>query len=118
MGLGSIIPVTLSSCTLPRNIQRGRDHGLPTYADMREACGLRRLTSFHSTPREVPRDVWRNIKRVYRWPTTQATSCRDVRDIDLFTGGLAERPRPGAVVGPTFLCIIGRQFSSLLHGDR
>ena len=32
-----------------------------------------------------------------------------VDDIDLFTGGLAEVPTKGAVVGPTFACLLGRQ---------
>ena len=32
-----------------------------------------------------------------------------VDDLDLYTGGLAEVPTQGAVVGPTFACLIGRQ---------
>merc|ERR1712203_1131244 len=77
---------------IARNIQRGRDHGLPTYVDMRTKCGLRRISSFRSTPREIRRDTWQKLKRVYR----------SVKDIDLYTGGLAETPVSGAVIGPTF----------------
>ena len=34
---------------------------------------------------------------------------KNVEDVDLFTGGLAEVPTKGAVVGPTFACLLGRQ---------
>lgn len=39
-------------------------------------------------------------------------------DIDLFSGALAEYPQEGAVVGPTFGCLLGIQFQKLKNGDR
>merc|ERR1719317_1452626 len=76
---------------------------------MRSACKLSKLSSFEtSPPREIPRDSWDKLSDVYD----------SVDDIDLFTGGLAEKPQPGGMVGPTFGCIIGKQFNSLLFGDR
>jgi peroxidase len=52
--------------------------------------------------------VINNLKRVY------AT----VKDIDLFIGGVTEKPMPGAAVGPTFHYIIGQQFDNLRRTDR
>lgn len=39
-------------------------------------------------------------------------------DIDLFVGGVLETPLPGAAVGPTFSCLIAKQFCDLRYGDR
>lgn len=43
---------------------------------------------------------------------------RDVRDIDLLSGGLTEYRIPGAIVGPTFACLVGSGFKALKYGDR
>ncbi|MPC12998.1 Peroxidasin [Portunus trituberculatus] len=43
---------------------------------------------------------------------------RHVDDIDLFPGGLAEKPVIRGLVGPTFACILGQQFLNLRRGDR
>lgn len=36
----------------------------------------------------------------------------------MYTGGLAERPLNGAVVGPTFACLLAKQFQNLRRADR
>ena len=41
-----------------------------------------------------------------------------MKDIDLFIGGVTEKPMPGAAVGPTFHYIIGQQFANLRRTDR
>ena len=93
---------------MARNIQRGRDHGIPTYNTMRQACGLQALSSFRVTPREIGSSDWRAMAGVYD----------DVEDIDLVTGGLAEAPVSGGLIGPTLACIISQQFHALMMGDR
>ena len=94
---------------LSLNIQRGRDHGLPSYGEYRRTCGLQPLTSSWSRPpEELNRAYWDKLMQVYE----------DPRDIDLYLGAIAEDTVPGGVIGPTFACIIGEQFSRLKKGDR
>ena len=90
------------------NIQRGRDHGLAGYNAFRELCGLGRVRSFDYLVDIIPQKIVDRFKLIYK----------DVDDIDLFIGGISETPVAGAVVGPTFRCIIGDQFKRLQHGDR
>ncbi|GAB6023025.1 hypothetical protein CHUAL_007116 [Chamberlinius hualienensis] len=91
------------------NCQRGRDHGLLSYAQIRNNhCFLDPVFSFKDLEKYMDHDVVESLSEVYE----------DVEDIDLWVGGIAERREPGAVVGPVFACIIGKQFQHLLHGDR
>lgn len=91
------------------NIQRGRDHGLPAYNDVREFCGLRRAVNFETLATEIQDSAFRMmLSKVYT----------HVDDIDLFVGGVSEDPADGAVVGPTFSCIIATTFRNLRTGDR
>ncbi|KAL1444806.1 hypothetical protein MTO96_029450 [Rhipicephalus appendiculatus] len=90
------------------NLQRGRDHGLRTYNDYRAFCGLSRARSWSDLEGQIPRTALRAIAGVYR----------DVEDVDVFTGGLSEFPLAGAVVGPTFSCLLGFQFQRLRRCDR
>lgn len=44
--------------------------------------------------------------------------CRNVEHIDLVTGALSEAPIPDSVLGPTFLCLLGRTFRNIRFGKQ
>ena len=67
------------------NVQRGRDHGLPSYNAFRQFFGLEPILSMDQRPDEIAQDAWDSFKLVYREPN----------DIDPFAGGIAETPIPG-----------------------
>lgn len=90
------------------NIQRGRDHGIPSYNNYRALCNLKRAQTYDDLSREIPPEVISRLKRIYP----------SVDDIDLFSGGMSERPLQGGLVGPTFACIIAIQFRQLRKCDR
>ena len=90
-----------------RNIQRAREHGIPSYGDLRRACGMKPLHE-NERPNEINHETWNDILEVYH----------SAADIDPFTGGLAERSPEDGIVGPLFACIIGKQFQKLRDGDR
>ncbi|XP_037094229.1 peroxidase-like [Pollicipes pollicipes] len=90
------------------NINRGRDHGLPTYVTALENCLERSLDGEWSSlaPFFDPK-VLQSLQSVYD----------SIYDIDLFIGGVAEKRKPGALVGEVFQCIIGEQFFVTRYGD-
>jgi hypothetical protein len=88
------------------NIQRGRDHGLPSYNDAREALGLARKTSFDEV---TTNDIMR--KRLINAYTS-------VDDIDVWVGGLSEDPVEDALVGELIRTVLIQQFEALRDGDR
>ncbi|KAJ8670789.1 hypothetical protein QAD02_002048, partial [Eretmocerus hayati] len=90
------------------NIQRGRDHGLPGYTQWRQHCGLARPSNFADLSGEMDAEALDGISKLYA----------DVDDVDLYTGALAELPKGDGLLGPTFTCLIARQFERLRMGDR
>jgi peroxidase len=88
------------------DIQRERDVGLGTLNQTRKALGFNRYNSFAQLTRDPVLQA--NLEAVYG----------NIDNVDLFIGGLAETPAPGAEVGPTFQAIIGGQFRALRDGDR
>ncbi|XP_068626345.1 peroxidase [Battus philenor] len=113
-------PVVLNASTTPvkkpgpcgldlisLNIQRGRDHGLPPYPAWRELCGLSRPQTFDDLKSIFDEQSLSRISNIYK----------NVDDIDLYTGALAEKPR-GRLLGPTLTCLVADQFLRLKVGDR
>ncbi|GMI09344.1 hypothetical protein TrVE_jg759 [Triparma verrucosa] len=89
------------------NIQRGRDHGLADFNQVRQDLGLPRYATFEEITSD--KEVAEKMKSLYN---------NKIDNIDLFVGGLAEDKVPGGNLGPTFGTIIKTQFELLRDGDR
>ncbi|XP_072381632.1 peroxidase-like [Diabrotica undecimpunctata] len=90
------------------DIQRSRDHLVPTYNNLRVHCGLPRATTF-SDLLDVMSDA--NIAKL-------SSLYESVDDIDGIVGIHLENFKSGAKVGPTGFCIITEQFLRLRRCDR
>ena len=116
---------------LSRNIQRAREHGLPGYNNFRsQFCDLPISCNWDTAPEGVSADKWSELQILYDNPGDidlftgegnlifLVSSCPLKLNYHFFQGGLAEKPASGAVVGPTFQCLIGEQFRRAKFGDR
>ncbi len=88
------------------NIQRGRDHGLPSYNDMRRGLGLQPRSDFSEITTDTA--VTAALASVYE----------SVEDIDLWLGAVAEDAVTGGLVGELLNVIMVDQFTRLREGDR
>uniref|UniRef100_A0A8D8S818 Chorion peroxidase n=1 Tax=Cacopsylla melanoneura TaxID=428564 RepID=A0A8D8S818_9HEMI len=104
--VGSKVPYGLDLVSL--NIQRGRDHGLPGYPKWRKYCGLSEPKSFDDLKDHVDEESLELLSKTYK----------TVDDIDMYTGGLSEKPLEGGMLGPTMTCLIANQFVRMKSGDR
>ena len=91
------------------NIQRGRDHGLPSYNAVRFALGLAPARQFSDV-------VGRRFLSAQALES--AYGYGNVDSVDLWTGGLSEPLLPGTSLGETFTIIFVDQFTRLRDGDR
>ncbi len=88
------------------NLQRGRDHGLPSFNDARLALGLPAVGSFAElTDDPLMQDVLENLYG-------------GISALDAWLGGLLEAPEGDALVGELFETVIRDQFERLRDGDR
>ncbi|MFK7865020.1 MAG: peroxidase family protein [Pseudohongiellaceae bacterium] len=88
------------------NIQRGRDHGLPSYNATRIALGLLPKTSFADINSDL--EIQQRLSDSYE----------NVEQVDLWVGGLAEEKLSDALVGELLFTVIKQQFEALRDGDR
>eukprot|EP00803_Ostreobium_quekettii_P003714 evm.model.scf_1083.1 EVM.evm.TU.scf_1083.1 scf_1083:16746-22125(+) len=89
------------------NIQRGRDMGIPSFNQLRDAYDLKMYKEFSEiNPDE---SVWHVLEDVYDG---------DIDKVDAFAGGMAEAHHDGAMLGETFFTIIKDQFTRMRDGDR
>jgi hypothetical protein len=87
------------------DIQRGRDHGMPNYNDLREDYGLSRLTSFNQ------------ITTAAATAQRLASGYRNINNVDAFVGALAEDRLAGSSLGALNTAIIVNQFTRSRDGD-
>ncbi|MFK5924780.1 MAG: peroxidase family protein [Verrucomicrobiota bacterium] len=88
------------------NIQRGRDHGLPGYNEVRRNFGLPAAISFSDITPDV--SLQQRLAAIYG----------DIEKVDAWVGGLAEPHLPDALVGETNSAVLRDQFLRLRDGDR
>lgn len=87
------------------NIQRGRDHGLPSYNNARRALGLRAAKEFSDISSDP--DVAQRLQLVYT----------SVEDVDIWVGGMAEDRYRDGMLGQLFRILVKTQFEALRDGD-
>jgi peroxidase len=88
------------------NIQRGRDHGLPSYNTVRTDFGLRPVHTFSQITTNAA--LAGKLQQLYG----------SVDDIDAWVGILAEDHVRNGSLGPTAAAVIADQFKRLRDGDR
>ena len=88
------------------NIQRGRDHGLPSYNQARVELGFSPAAQFSDISSDS--EIQSRLAQAYD----------SVDDIDLWVGGLSEDALAGGHLGRIFTTIIARQYEALRNGDR
>jgi hypothetical protein len=88
------------------NIQRGRDHELPSYNDAREDLGLSRKRTFKEITTNA--ETIGKLSQLYN----------HVDEIDVWVGGLSEDPYANSMLGELFFSICKTQFEAIRDGDR
>ena len=89
------------------NIQRGRDHALPSYRRWEHLC-IRRFGNQPSFERLSTEAKFKELYGKYGFS----------HGMDLWLAGLAEEHLIGSSIGPTFACLMAETFKAIRDGDR
>jgi hypothetical protein len=89
------------------NLQRGRDHGLPTFNELLEQL-----------PGMEPATDWSDISSHPETIAALEAAYGNIEDLDLWAGLLAQDTADGAAVGPALQAVVAEQFRRLMVGDR
>lgn len=92
------------------DVQRGRDHGIVDYNELRAAYNLSSLTGFGQMPTTAA--TRSAIQSLY------GSNSAALNNIDAIVGALAETHLAGSSLGPLLTEIIGNQFIRSRDGDR
>jgi len=90
------------------NVQRGRDHQMPTYPAYRKFCGLKKPKTWTDLTDLISPEQVHRLFHTYASPS----------DVDLYIAQVMEKPVTGSLLGPTSHCIVRDQFERLKAGDR
>jgi hypothetical protein len=90
-----------------RNIQRGRDHGIPSYNDARAYFHLPVATSFSDITSNA--SLAAALSEVYNG---------DINAVDAYVGGLAEDHKTFPLIGDLMGSALKYQYECLRNGDR
>ena len=86
------------------NIQRGRDHGLPSFLQVQRALGTHRGGQSWAATAEIGQRI--------------EDAVGDFSQVDPWVGFLSEARRPGSLVGRSLERLLKEQFTALRDGDR
>jgi len=88
------------------NIQRSRDHAIPSYRTWEKFC----FDKFWNQPSFAHPSAVKQFKRLYGYIGFS-------KGMDLWLAGLAEKHLDGSSIGPTFACLLAETFTAIRDGD-
>ncbi|KAL5236551.1 hypothetical protein ACI65C_003961 [Semiaphis heraclei] len=90
------------------DLQRNRDHGIPSYTNFRKYCGLKAIRNVQDLAKIMMEGASDKLLKQYKhW-----------KKIELLIGALSEKHEEDSMVGPTMKCIIREQFTRTRVADR